>query len=95
MARFFSVSLGFAVLLAVAFPSGADAQGPDCSQWNTEEFFEAATSEDVNACLAAGARFTRAVLYTPLHRAAGFSDNPLVIEALLAAGADLTAIRNQ
>ncbi len=73
---------------------------PDCDQWNTEEFFASATVEDVNACLAAGSDVAAPADsvgvrgYTPLHHAAEFSDNPLVIEALLAAGADLTADTN-
>ena len=70
---------------------------PRCEQWNTEEFFASATVADVNTCLvigydvAAPADSLGVRGYTPLHHAAEFSDNPLVIEALLAAGADLTA----
>ena len=66
---------------------------PNCEQWNTEEFFRAATVEDVTACLDAGADVAARTEsgHTPLHRAAEFNDDPAVIEALLDAGADLHA----
>ena len=63
---------------------------PDCGQWNTMQYFQAATVESVTACLAAGAdpmaRDTSK--YTPLHFVATHNKNPAVIEALLEAGAD-------
>ena len=64
-----------------------------CAAWNTQEFFETATVEDVTACLAAGADVAARNENdnTPLHWAAQFNENPAVIEALLAAGADLQA----
>ena len=65
----------------------------NCEEWNTEAYFEAATAEDVTACLAAGtdvaARDDGGI--TPLHWAAWNNENPAVLEALLAAGADLEA----
>ena len=63
----------------------------DCEEWNTEEFFQTATVEQVTACLAAGADVHMRGEYglTPLHFAAAFSENPTVIETLLAAGADV------
>ena len=83
--------LASAGVLVVSIPGAQSA--PPCEQWNTREFFETATVEDVTACLAAGAdvdaRDERDV--TPLHWAAVANQDPAVIEALLAAGADLEA----
>ena len=64
-----------------------------CEEWNTKEFFQTATVEQVTACLAAGADVHMRGEYgfTPLHFAAQFNENPAVIEALLAAGANLEA----
>ena len=63
-----------------------------CQKWNTKEFFGAATVEDVKACLEAGAdpnaRNKGQRNYTPLHWAAGYNEEPGVIQALLTAGAD-------
>ena len=64
---------------------------PDCGHWNTEYFFRTATLANVTACLAAGADPMARHKYkgnTPLHFAARYSKNPVVIEALLKAGAD-------
>ena len=65
----------------------------NCEGWNTESFFETATSAIVRACLAAGtdvaARDDDSI--TPLHWAAWSSKEAAVIEALLAAGADIEA----
>ena len=66
----------------------------DCSEWNTQEFFEAATASDVTACLAAGsdvAAQDNDYSATPLHWAAWLNEDRAVIEALLAAGADVEA----
>ena len=64
-----------------------------CEEWNTKEFFQTATVEQVTACLAAGAdvHMRGEDGFTPLHFAAQFNENPAVIEALLAAGANLEA----
>ena len=66
----------------------------NCAEWNTGEFFETATATTVAACLSSGADVAardddRA---TPLHWAASISDDPTVLDALLAAGADLNAL---
>ena len=67
----------------------------DCRKWNTKKFFRKATVEDVTACLAAGAkvktRKRKGWKGNPLLRAAIWSDDPKVIEALIAAGADPNA----
>ena len=66
---------------------------PDCEEWNTPEFFETATVEDVTACLAAGADVNARTEdgYTPLHHAAWGNVNAAVVEALLDAGANAAA----
>ena len=63
----------------------------NCEQWNTEDYFQAATVADVVACLKAGANVMARNNYgsTPLHWASGFNGNPAVSEVLLKAGADL------
>ena len=65
----------------------------NCGAWNTREFFEAATVEDVTACLRAGADVTIRGYEggTPLHFAARLSPDPAVVEALIAAGANVAA----
>ena len=68
-----------------------------CDQWNTEEFFRAATPAAVNACLAAGADLDAGTGMTPhsaggktpLHHAAESARDPAVVRALLAAGANV------
>ena len=89
--------------VATAAPAGAappaiaNAMRPDCEQWNTEEFFETATTTSVAACLAAGANLAARDdnRNTPLHWAASHSQTPAVIDALLAAGAELEARNRQ
>ena len=63
----------------------------DCEQWNTEEYFKAATVESVTTCLNAGADPNVRGKYKirPLHWASAYTNNPSVIKALVAAGADL------
>ena len=77
-------------VMAAVPPEAQEEVAPSCEQWNTEEFFRAASVEDVTACLAAGAdahaRDERDL--TPLHWAAFGNQDPAVFEALLAAGAD-------
>ena len=66
---------------------------PDCSTWNSGNFFEEAVADDVAHCLAEGADPNARTKYgaTPLHRAALFSKTPAVVQVLLDAGADLNA----
>ena len=72
--------------------SQAGTAAASCDGWNTEEYFETATLEQVTACLDTGvdleARTRNGSGGTPLQRAASRTGNPAVIEALLNAGAD-------
>lgn len=83
--------------LLTALPSAAAARmhaaAPECEDWNTTEFFEAATVTIVTACLENGADVQgRAVNGdTILHLAAEHAEDPAIVEALIAAGADLEA----
>ena len=86
------IFLGILSVAVLATPAQAAQAAPSCEQWNTEEFFQTATVEDVTACLAAGADVTLDGFgREPLHWAAGNNENPAVIEALVAAGADVSA----
>ena len=76
---------------AVAFAATLHAQ-VDCSDWNTDVFFEAAEISDVTQCLQAGADLeARSEMgNTSLHMAAA-TGNAKVIAVLAAAGANLEA----
>ena len=65
----------------------------ECADWNSKEYFQAATVEDVSACLASGVGPKTVDEHgdTPLHWAAAFNKNPAVIATLLDAGADIKA----
>ena len=62
----------------------------DCEEWNTEEFFQTASLEDVKTCLSQGAnpKARSRDGNSPLHHAARLNDDPAMITALLDAGAD-------
>ena len=65
-----------------------------CDAWNTWAYFQSATVKEVRACLATGAAVaarTDEGGITALHWAAWNSEDPAVLAALLAAGADLEA----
>ena len=66
-----------------------DSPPAECADWNTFYFNQAATIEDISACLAAGAdpNAESETGWTPLHFAAANKDLA-VIQALMAAGAD-------
>ena len=78
-----SVLLGFLTVVAAQ-------RTPSCEEWNTKEYFQTATVENMTACLDAGADLEAREVdgVTPLHWAAMFNANPAVLKALLAAGAD-------
>ena len=84
MPRTFAATVGVGVLLVSDL--AAQLSGPTCDEWNTEVFFEAATVENVTACLEAGANVAARDedKITPLH----WASDPAVVEALLAGGAD-------
>lgn len=75
--------------LLLALTGGVAAAG--CEGWDTQEFFESTTLEEVTACLEAGvwANARSASGWTPSHRAAGFSTDPAIATALLEAGAEV------
>ena len=72
-------------------------QGPltsiDCADWNSKEYFRAAMAADMTDCVQSGAdpKARDEDDVTPLHWAAGFNESPVIIAALLDAGADLKA----
>ena len=89
--------------LAATFVSAAAAAAAPCAQaahpcdgWVYGWFFAEATEATVAACLEAGRdpNGPDSAGWTPLHRAAGESEDPQVVEALLAAGAELEARSN-
>lgn len=64
-----------------------------CENWNTREFFECASVEEVSHCLEAGSNVTAQNKngWTPLHIAAGWNKTPAVVTFLIKAGANLNA----
>ena len=73
--------------------SGSVADPTGCDRWNTRTFFHIAATEVVAGCLEAGAdvnaRSGRGS--TPLHIAAGWASDPVVVALLVRAGADVNA----
>ena len=85
------IFLGILSVAVLATPARAAQATPSCEEWNTKEYFQTATVENVTACLDAGADLEAPVWFglTPLALAAKDNKNPAVIKALLAAGAAL------
>ena len=85
------------ILAALAPVAVAQTEPLDCDDWNTSEFFEVATADDVMACLAIGADVHARSDdgHTPLHRAAWSNQNPAVIDLLIANGGDVNARREK
>ena len=77
-------------VICLCAPLSCSQSVSSCEQWNTKEFFEKATADDLTACLADGADVSARSEsgITPLHWAGIWNENPAVIEALLAAGSD-------
>ena len=88
-------------ILFLQFPtvtSPLAGQGPamDGEEWDTEQFWQAATVEAVADYLEAGADINSRNKdgFTPLHLAAQSNPNPAVITALSKAGADINSRDN-
>ncbi len=83
----------FLLLLFTLTLSANLARAADCEKWNTREFFQIATTEDVMTCLSqkADPKARDENGATPLHFAALSNENPAMITALIDAGADLNA----
>ena len=82
------------IFIAAAFATfGLPALAADCADWNTSGFFKAASVNEVVACLGTGADVNARdeLGSSPLQLAAMQNENPAVIEALIAAGAEITA----
>ena len=81
-------------LMAWVSVTSTMATGVSCDDWNTPMFFLGADTTDISRCLKAGADpNSRNILNgeTPLHAAAAFSKTPVVVKALLDAGANPNA----
>lgn len=79
-----------AVLFVMGLVPAPAVAGPDCSEWNTAEFFEKATVADVTRCLKAGAdpNARDENDFFPLAWAVLSNENPAATKVLLDAGAD-------
>ncbi|SAY38943.1 ankyrin repeat domain-containing protein, partial [Candidatus Synechococcus spongiarum] len=92
-ARLLASAAGTALCGLTGSGRSESSSEPSCQDWNTRDFFEMATEDDVSRCLNAGADIeARDELgWTPLHWAAHSSDSPAVVKALLDADANLEA----
>ena len=81
---------GLVPLLLVAGLPPPAAAAESCRDWNKKKFFKSATVDEVRACLNAGEDPNKPDTQglTALHRAAGKTRDPAVIEALMDAGAN-------
>ena len=89
--RWRPIGLLFLAAIILLAPMLRAQPAPTCEQWNTEEFFRVATVDDVTVCLVAGADVAARDEdeITPLHWATWISEHPAVVDALVAARADL------
>ena len=94
MSTFFRAFYVVCCLCLLASPiSTPVAAEVSCDKWNTSKFFAQADAATVSRCLNLGASANTRDGFnkTPLHFAAGHSENPTVIVTLLKAGADPNA----
>ena len=82
--------MSFVLLIQASIGSADETM---CASWNVAGFFADATPTDVTRCLEAGVSVDAwdDSGWTPLHKAADSSDSSEIIEALVAAGADVHA----
>ena len=88
--RIFLLAMGTVLALLSACSPGQD-RASDCKEWGAVSFWQTATLEMVAPCLEAGAdpEVRQGVHgWTPLHLAAAYNPNPVVIARLVTAGAD-------
>lgn len=83
-----------ATFLLLLLPSQTAGGQSACEDWNTPAFFQSASLDTLQRCLAAGAVPTAVAEdgWTPLHHAAQFADALDVFAMLVAAGADPDAV---
>ena len=75
-------------IVTIGCAHGTSIGTPDCSTWNSREFFETASVADVATCVQGGGDIHRRGEHgnTPLHFAAGYAANPRVLDKLIGAG---------
>ncbi|MDG2259997.1 MAG: hypothetical protein P8L68_16050 [Paracoccaceae bacterium] len=87
----------FALLAPAASAQQVNCDGWISDSWQTKEaFWEPGDVKVVSTCIAAGAEVNARTVAgsTPLHGAAVYNENPAVITALIAAGANGAATNN-